>query len=283
MTQASESLRQGMDDALAAGMGPKIARFALQSLGAIPIIGGAISGVAGAWSEKEQDHFNRILKAWLKLQEEELKEIGQTLAEVAIRVDQTDEKVRERLESPEYLSLVKKCFRDWSAAESEEKRILLRNLLCNAAAGVKLCGDDIIRLFIEWVDKFTEGHFAIIRTVYKSQAITRYSMWQEIYGDKVREDSAHADLFKLYVNDLSIGHVIRQHRETDYYGNFLKSRPQKGRGSSPYMKSAFDDEKEYELTELGRWFVHYTMNEMVPRLAYSQPTETTEGEPTSAV
>lgn len=33
------------------------------------------------------------------------------------------------------------------------------------------------------------------------------------------------------------------------------------------MKSAFDDEKGYELTELGRWFVHYTMNELVPRIA----------------
>ena len=32
------------------------------------------------------------------------------------------------------------------------------------------------------------------------------------------------------------------------------------------MKSAFDDEKQYELTELGRWFVHYTMNELVPWL-----------------
>ena len=278
MTEANEALRKEMDDALAAGMGPKIARFALQALGAIPVVGGAISGVAGAWSEKEQGHFNRILNAWLKLQEEELKEIGQTLAEVAIRIDQTDEKVRERLESPEYLSLVKKCFRDWSAAESEEKRALLRNLLCNAAAGVKLCGDDIIRLFIEWVDKFTEGHFAIIRIVYKSPGITRYCMWQEIHGDRVREDSAHADLFKLYVNDLSIGHVIRQHRETDYRGNFIKNKPQKGRISSPYMKSAFDDDKEYELTELGRWFVHYTMNEMVPRLAYSPSTEATGDE-----
>lgn len=266
MTEIKDNLRQEMDDALAAGMGPRIARFALQALGAVPVVGGAISGAAGAWSEREQGYFNRILNAWLKLQEEELKEIGQTLTEVAIRVDKNDEKVRQRLESPEYLSLVKKCFRDWSAAESEEKRTLLRNLLCNAAAGVKLCGDDIIRLFIEWVDKFTEGHFAIIRTVYHNPGITRNGMWQEINGDRVREDSAHADLFKLFVDDLSMGHVIRQHRETDYHGNFLKSRPQKGRVSSAYMKSAFDNEKAYELTELGRWFVHYTMNEMVPKL-----------------
>jgi hypothetical protein len=33
------------------------------------------------------------------------------------------------------------------------------------------------------------------------------------------------------------------------------------------MKSAFDSEKEYELTELGRQFVSYAMNEMVTRIA----------------
>ena len=32
------------------------------------------------------------------------------------------------------------------------------------------------------------------------------------------------------------------------------------------MTSAFDDEKQYELTELGKQFVHYTMNEIVPRI-----------------
>jgi len=32
------------------------------------------------------------------------------------------------------------------------------------------------------------------------------------------------------------------------------------------MTSAFDDEKQYELTELGRWFVHYAMNKVVPKL-----------------
>jgi hypothetical protein len=97
-------------------------------------------------------------------------------------------------------------------------------------------------------------------------------MWQTLYGTTVREDSPQADLFKLLVQDLSIGHIIRQHRETDYSGRFLKNRPQKGSGSSAYMKSAFDDDKEYELTELGRWFVHYTMNEIVPKL-----TDGTEG------
>ncbi len=35
---------------------------------------------------------------------------------------------------------------------------------------------------------------------------------------------------------------------------------------NPYMKSAFDNEKQYVLTELGNQFVHYTMNEIVLKI-----------------
>ena len=219
----------------------------------------------------------KLFAAWLKMQEDEMKEIGQTLGEVIFRLDQTDENIRQRVESPEYLSLVKKCFRDWSAAESEEKRQLIRNLLANAAGGEKLCNDDIIRMFIEWIDRYSEGHFKIIRAAYKQPGVTRQEMWQQIHGAEVREDSAQADLFRLLVHDLSLGRVIRQHREKDYAGNFIKSKPQRTAGSSSrIMTSAFDDDKEYELTELGRWFVHYTMNEIVPRIAAPEAAETAQ-------
>jgi len=110
--------------------------------GAIPLLGGAVSGAAGAWSEKEQDHFNRVAASWLQLQKDEIKEIGVTIAEILTRLDLNDEDIRKRIESPEYLSLLKKCFRDWSAAESEAKRILVRNLLSNAAVN-KICTDDV--------------------------------------------------------------------------------------------------------------------------------------------
>jgi hypothetical protein len=35
---------------------------------------------------------------------------------------------------------------------------------------------------------------------------------------------------------------------------------------SPVLASAFDDDKPYVLTELGSQFVHYVLNEVVPRL-----------------
>jgi len=264
---AAEQYKNQLDDALAHGNGPAAARFALACLGVIPGIGGAIAGAAATWSEREQAEYNRIFQAWLKLQEDEIREIGITIFEVMARLDHDDEEVRKRIESPEYLQLVKKCFRDWSAAESEEKRRLIRNLLSNAAAS-KICSDDVVKMFIAWIDMYSEAHFAVIREIYKTPGVTRQEIWNMIHGQAVREDSAEADLFKLLIHDLSTGHVIRQHRRTDYYGNFLKNQPTKRAGApSQTMASAFDDEKGYELTELGKQFVHYTMNEIIPRIA----------------
>jgi hypothetical protein len=272
----TDQFRKQLEAALASGVGPKAARFALACLGAIPGIGGAIAGVGSAWSEQDQAEYNRIFSAWLKLQEDEIKEIAMTIFEVMGRLDKNDEEVRKRIESPEYLKLVKKCFRDWSAAESEEKRRLIRNLLSNAAA-TKICSDDVVRMFIQWIDMYSEPHFAVIKEVYKSPGCTRQQIWQAIHGADVREDSAEADLFKLLAHDLSTGHVIRQHRERDYYGNFIKREPERrGRGeASRVMTSAFDNDKQYELTELGKQFVHYTMNEIVPRIAASPPESPT--------
>lgn len=265
---SNDDLEKQMTESLTRGYGPRVARLAMAILGgAIPILGGAVSGAAGAWSETEQDHFNRVAASWLQLQKDEIKEIGITIAEILTRLDLNDENIRKRIESPEYLSLLKKCFRDWSAAESEAKRILIRNLLSNAAAN-KICTDDVVRMFIQWIDDYSELHFKVIRWIYKNPGCTRKGIWMGVHGAVVREDSAEADMFKLLIRDLSTGSVIRQHRERDYHGNLIKKAPKpRGAGSSQTIKSAFDDEEEYELTELGKQFVRYTMDEVVPRIA----------------
>lgn len=270
------NLKKEIEAALVAGKGPAVARFALSCIGAaVPIAGGIVGASASAWAESEQEHFNRILAAWLKLQEKELEEIGITLAEVMSRIDTNDAEVMQRVESPQYLSLVNKCFRDWSAAESEEKRVYVRNVLVNAAS-CRITSDDIVRLFIQWIRDYSEAHFMVIRDVYQHPRTSRGQMWQRIHGVRVREDSSEADLFKLRIRDLSIGGIIRQSRMTDGAGNFYK-QPTRGGRKSPGMQlmvSAFDDGKPYELTELGSQFVHYTMNEVVPKIA---PPAATDG------
>ena len=94
----------------------------------------------------------------------------------------------------------------------------------------------------------------------------------------MREDSADADLFKLLIQDLSMGHVIRQHRRTDGAGNFLKEGRHRSRSiASPVLTSAFEDGKPYELTALGQQFVHYAMTETTVKIEY-HATKTDDAE-----
>ncbi len=211
--------------------------------------------------------------------EDELKEKEQTIVEIMARLDLQDEKIQERVESREYQSLLKKTFREWSGAESEDKREYIRNILANAAAS-QVSSDDVIRLFIDWIKNYTELHFRVIAAVYNSAGITRGGIWRKIGKGKVREDSADADLYKLLFRDLSTGGIAQQHRETDYHGNFIQKRPQKkssNSGPKP-MKSAFDEEDQYELTELGQQFVHYAMTDLPVRIEYDPDFTNTEQE-----
>ncbi len=248
------------------GNGPKYARFALAVIsGTIPFAGGVFGGIGSAWSEGEQEKINRMFHAWIRMQADELREIGKTIEEVMARINLQDPEVQKRIEGPEYMSLLNKSFRDRSAAESEDRRVLIRNILASAASA-KICSDDVVKLFIEWVDKYTDGHFAVLRAIYRAPGATRSDVWQEMGRGQVREDSAEADLFKLYFHDLTVGRVIRQHRQTDGAGNFLRKQSRSPRPQGRLMVSAFDDDKAYELTQLGQWFVSYAMNEMVPKI-----------------
>lgn len=58
-----------------------------------------------------------------------------------------------------------------------------------------------------------------------------YDIWVAVYGVPVpRDDSAEADLFRMLIRDLSIGGVIRQPRESDYGGRFLKKNEAASKG-----------------------------------------------------
>lgn len=260
------------------GKGGKIARGALQvASGAVPLVGGILSALAGAWSEREQAKVNRFFEQWVRMLEDEIREKEATVVEIMSRIDLQDEKIAARVESKEFQSLVKKTFRDWAGVESEEKRVLIRNILANAAAST-LSSDDVVRMFIDWIGQYSELHFQVIGAIYNSGGITRGEIWRKIGKGRVREDSADADLYKLLFRDLSTGGVIRQHRETDYYGNFVAKPAAKRNagtsGGSKPLTSAFDEEDRYELTELGQQFVHYAMTDLPPRIAYSyKPAE----------
>lgn len=244
-----------------------IEKFILAVLGSIPWIGGFLSAAASYKSEEGAVKQNSLQTRWLEEHQLKLQLLQDTLGKIQVRFDSLGASIEERLQSEEYLKLVRQAFRTWDEAATEDKRRYVGNLVVNAA-GTRVCTDDVVRLFLDWLELYHEVHFAVIQAIYKNPGYSRFEIWSDLYGETPREDSAEADLFKLMIRDLNIGGVIRQVREVNEVGQFIRKTPRRIRRGSPSttMESAFEDTKPYVLTELGKQFVHYTMNEVVTRI-----------------
>jgi hypothetical protein len=242
-------------------------KFALAALGSIPWVGGFLSALASLKTEEGDIRTNRLQTQWLEEHQRKMQRLAETLGEIAQRFETLGEAIDERITSDNYLDLVRKAFRVWDRADTQEKRRYVANLVANAS-GTKLSEDDVVRLFIDWLDLYHEAHFAVIREIFQKPGCTRADIWEAIRGEFPREDSADADLFRFLIRDLSTGGVIRQARDTTEDGQFLRRRtPRRHHRPAPStMESAFEDSKQYVLTELGKQFVHYTMSEVVPRV-----------------
>lgn len=255
----------------------KITRGVITSVGgAIPFAGGIFSAISSAWSEQEQEKQNSFFQYWLGMLNDEIKEKEKTIIEIMARLDLLDDKISTRVSSNEYQSIVKKAFREWSGVENENKRIFIRNILTNSAIITpNSSSDDVVRLFLDWINKYSEFHFSVISTLFNSEGKTRWQIWNDLgRNEKVRENSADADLYKMLIRDLSTGGIIRQRREVNYQGDFLKQRTSKKGFKSDKRKSAFDNIEYYELTEIGKQFIHYAKNEIVPRIGFDFEEDT---------
>src|SRR5208282_627921 len=245
----------------------------LAALGSIPWVGGFISTMASLTTEAPDFKTDDLRTQWLNEHKKKIRQLAETLSEISDRFEKLGSQIDERIQSEEYLNLVRKAFRTWDRADTDEKRRYVLNLLVNAG-GTRLCSDDVVRLFIDWLNLYHEAHFAVINQIFHNSGATRYDIWTEIYGNLPREDSAEADLYKMLIRDLSIGGVIRQERETTVDGHFLRKNPRRSKGHAPTtMESAFEDTKPYTLTALGRQFVHYTMTDTVGRLGSGDKDE----------
>jgi hypothetical protein len=239
--------------------------------GSSPLVSGAVtgtvSGVIGAWSEQEQEAINLLLAECIRQDRKQIEDVKNNVMQIMVRLNLDDDKIASRVESPQYQNLLRRAFRLWTFLESEERREYIRRLLTHAG-DPRINEDDYIRLFIDWIGRYSELHFRVIRELHQNPGLTRAEIWQAIHGENVREDSKEADIFKCLISDLSIGHVIRQERQTDHQGKFLKQPSTKTpRGhATPYMTSAFEDSKPYYLTAIGRQFIHFTMTELVPKI-----------------
>lgn len=265
-----EEAQNALAQRLGGGRRRKYVRFFIAALSSIPWVGGVFSAASSFSAETDQEQINDLHRLWLAEHEAKAGELLATLMEIFDRLDNFGDEIQERIESPEFLTLVKKNFRSWDEADTQEKKQMLKKLITNAGA-IKLCSDDIVRLFIAWIDQYHELHFSVIKEIYRDPGITRGEMWDVIRGQRPRDDSAEADLFRLLIRDLSTGGVIRQERETDAYGRFRRKRrtAQSRAAASGVMESAFEETKPYVLTELGKQFVHYVMEDLAPQLGSS--------------
>jgi hypothetical protein len=244
-----------------------IEKFVLAVLGSIPWVGGFLSAAASYKAEEGTVRQDSLQTQWLEEHHSKILSLKETLLEIERRFEALGAAIDERIQSEEYLAIVRKAFRAWDSADTAEKRRYAANLVTNAA-GTRVCSDDVLRLFLDWLELYHEAHFAVIRYISQNPGSTRFDIWSDLYGDLPREDSAEADLFKFLIRDLSTGGVIRQERDVNQLGQFVRKTPQRTRrGHAPTtMESAFEDTKAYVLTELGKQFVHYTMSEVVTRL-----------------
>lgn len=266
-TEIVERLRSELAKAEPSRRSRIIEKFVLAALGSIPWIGGFLSAAAEFRAEEGDVHKDSLQTQWLEEHHGKLVELKKTLEEINQRFESLGSSIDARIQSEEYLALVRKAFRAWDEADTHEKRTFAANIVTNSA-GSRVCSDDVIRLFLDWLVLYHEVHFAVIREIFENPGSSRYEIWSSLYGELPREDSPEADLFKLLIRDLSTGGVIRQERDVNSLGQFVRKTPQrKRRGATPLtMESAFEDTKPYVLTGLGQQFVHYTMNEVVTRI-----------------
>ena len=248
-----------------------VEKLVLAALSSIPWVGILVSAVKEIKEGGEADQQTYLLRLWVEQHQRRFMELGLTFQEIQKRFDSFGDEIDKRLESDAYLALVRRAFRAWDQADTQEKRRMLANVIINAGS-TRACADDIIRLFIDWTELYNEVHFAVIREIFHNPGSSRFEMWSEIYGALPREDSEEADLFKFLIRDLSTGGVIRQERDVNNLGQFVRKKPVKKRGTPTTLESAFDDSKAYVLTQLGRKFVHYTMNEAITGLSGGSAT-----------
>ncbi|WGH76610.1 hypothetical protein P8625_05475 [Tenacibaculum tangerinum] len=77
--EEKEEIIEKLNEMLIKPGGKQAARFILNSLGAIPIVGGTIAASGNLWSEKEQQNFNEKLVEWIEQSNVDLNKILKVL------------------------------------------------------------------------------------------------------------------------------------------------------------------------------------------------------------
>jgi hypothetical protein len=106
--------------------------IALAALGSIPWVGGVLAAAATFKFDEVGVRSDSLRNQWLEEHHQKLNVLRGTLDQVFGRIESLGQEVYDRLESSEYLGLVRKTFREWDQADTDEKRRLLVQLITRA-------------------------------------------------------------------------------------------------------------------------------------------------------
>ncbi len=98
-----------------------IEKFVLAALGSIPWVGGFLSAAASYKAEEGSLRQDSLQTQWLEEHQEKLLKLRATLEDIQHRFASLGESIEARIQSEEYLGLVRKAFRAWDEADRKER------------------------------------------------------------------------------------------------------------------------------------------------------------------
>lgn len=131
-----------------------------------------MAAAAALQGEAEQGRTNELMYRWVEEHEQTLNELTAAVHKMVDRLEHLGENVEQRLNEESYLGLVRYGFHVREESSSKEKREHVRHTLTNAA-GTRICSDDVVRLFRQWLQQYNELYFRVIRILYQNSGYTR--------------------------------------------------------------------------------------------------------------
>ena len=153
--------------------------------------GGFIAAGMSIQNDQSQMETNQLHAACIKEVADTTAELKTTIAQILDSIKASDEEFAAKVEDPNYVALVRKAFTGWSRGQTQEKREIIRRLL-SRAADMPNPDYSMFSLFFDWVSRYNELHFLLIRSLKEQGKATKFQIWKGMGGLRVRDDSADA-------------------------------------------------------------------------------------------
>lgn len=92
------------------------------ALGSVPWVGGFLSAMNDLKADESQIKNNQLYQQWLEEHKKKMQSLAETLLQVMKRLDEFTEEIDDRLESEEFMQIVRKSFRSWDKSDTKDKR-----------------------------------------------------------------------------------------------------------------------------------------------------------------